>query len=147
MAAFVKAGPGAVFMGRMSRGEDLLETLEQVAKDAGVRLGRIEALGAVERAKLAYYDQVKRRYETLTVDGPSEITNLTGNVSIRDGAPMVHAHVTLADEAGRAFGGHLLAGTPVFACEFCLQALEGPVLERGYDESTGLPLWEMPGKD
>ena len=34
---------------------------------------------------------------------------------------MVHAHVTLGDAEGRAFGGHLAAGTPVFACEFVIQ--------------------------
>jgi uncharacterized protein len=66
-----------------------------------------------------------------------------GNISLKDGNPMVHAHITLADEAGKAYGGHLIPGTVVFACEFILQVFEQPLLERGFDEATGLPLWSM----
>ena len=56
---------------------------------------------------------------------------------------MVHAHLTLADEDGSAYGGHLMPGTEVFACEIILEAFEGPGFERRLDHETGLPLWEM----
>jgi predicted DNA-binding protein with PD1-like motif len=72
-----------------------------------------------------------------------EITSLTGNVSIKDGKPLVHVHVTLADKKGNAFGGHLAEGTIVFACEVCIQVFQGEPLKRGFDKTTGLPLWEM----
>ena len=58
---------------------------------------------------------------------------------------MVHAHVTLADKNGKAYGGHLAPGTEIFACEVIVQALEGPEFKRGIDEETGLPLWRMDG--
>ena len=54
----------------------------------------------------------------------------------------VHAHVTLTDGEGKAIGGHLAPGTIVFACEVVIHAFEGPTLERGRDEVTGLPLWQ-----
>ncbi|MBW1828134.1 MAG: DNA-binding protein, partial [Deltaproteobacteria bacterium] len=47
------------------------------------------------------------------------------------------------DSTGKAFGGHLASGTIVFACEFILEALDGPAFTRGLDEVTGLPLWTM----
>ena len=72
-----------------------------------------------------------------------EITNLIGNISIKDGVPIVHAHVTLSDKDGHAYGGHLAPGTIVFACEVVVQALDGPSFERGLDQKTGLPLWKM----
>lgn len=56
---------------------------------------------------------------------------------------MLHAHVTLADGEGNAYGGHLASGTVIFACEFVLQAFDGPPFERGSDEETGLPLWSI----
>ncbi len=71
-----------------------------------------------------------------------EITKLVGNVSLKEGRPMVHAHVTLADE-GKAFGGHLAPGTVVFACEFIIQVFEGVSLTRSLDAETGLQLWGM----
>ena len=132
-------------MGKLTYGADLLEELTEVCRKEKVQLGRVEALGAVSRARLGFYNQQTREYQFFELDQPLEITKLVGNVSLKDGKPMVHAHVTLADEAGKAFGGHLAPGTIVFACEFILQAFEGPTFERGFDEQTGLPLWKMSG--
>jgi predicted DNA-binding protein with PD1-like motif len=143
MAVMKKVTPAKVFMGKLTHGADLLEELTEVCRRENLHLGRVEALGAVQRARLAFYDQQTREYQFLELDQPLEIIKLVGNVSIKDRKPMVHAHITLADEAGKAFGGHLAPGTVVFACEFILQAFEGPVFERGFDEQTGLPLWTM----
>ena len=73
------------------------------------------------KARIGYYKQDLQKYMFLDLDRPMEILTLIGNVSLKDGQPMVHAHVTLCDEAGRAFGGHLAAGAPVFACEFVIR--------------------------
>jgi len=132
-----------LFMGKLSYGCDLLEEITSVCQKENIQLGRIEALGAVKRAHLGFYDQQKREYRFLTLPQPLEITKLIGNVSLKDGNPFVHAHVTLADETGKTFGGHLAPGTVVFACEFIIESFDGPVFERGFDEETGLPLWTM----
>jgi len=65
-----------------------------------------------------------------------------GNVSLKDGEPFVHAHAVLSDEKGNTRAGHLLEGI-VFAAEVHLSQLEGPKLERKYDEVTGLSLWDI----
>ena len=39
-------------------------------------------------------------------------------------------------------GGHLAPGTTVFAAEYVIQAFDGPEFCRGFDEVTGLPLWD-----
>ena len=131
-----------LFMGKLPHDSDLLDALTAVCSENDIRLGRVEALGAVRQARLAYYDQKTREYQFFTLDQPLEITKLVGNISVKDGQPIVHAHITLADDAGRAYGGHLAQGTTVFACEFILEPFEGPAFERGYDETTGLPLWK-----
>jgi len=143
MATHVDVKHSRRIMGRLGHDKDLLEELTAVAAGEGVTLGRVEAIGAVKRARLGYYNQEEREYEFHEVDQPMEIISLLGNVSLKDGKPMVHAHVTLADREGRAFGGHLAPGTVVFACEFVMQALEGAELKRAHDDPTGLPLWEM----
>jgi predicted DNA-binding protein with PD1-like motif len=96
----------------------------------------------VKTARVGYYDQQTREYQFHQLDQPMEILNLAGNVSLKDGEPIVHAHITLADENGNAYGGHLAAGTVVFACECLVQELVGDELNRGLDEQTGLPLWK-----
>jgi len=143
MATLKRVKPAARFMGKLRHGSDLLAELTDLCTQKGVRLGRMEALGAVQRARLGFYNQQTREYQYFDLDRPLEITKLIGNVSIKDGKPMVHAHITLADEKGNAYGGHLAPGTVVFACEFILHAYEGPTFERTYDDKTGLPLWDM----
>ena len=136
--------PKKIFMGKLAHGLDLLEEITNICIKEDIKLARIEALGAVQKACIGYYNQNAREYQFIELDQHLEITNLVGNISLKDGNPIAHAHITFADETGKAFGGHLAPGTIVFACEIILEALEGPDFTRGLDEETGLPLWSMP---
>lgn len=144
MARMKTYGAGRMIMGRLDHGADLLEEIQAICRRENVRMGRVEAIGAVSRSRLGFYNQKTREYEFFSSDRPMEIIALAGNISVKDGEPMVHAHVALSDEIGNALGGHLATGTRVFACECLIQVLDGPVLERAFDEQTGLPLWDMP---
>lgn len=135
-----------IFMGRLACGCDLLDELTRECAARNVTLGRIEALGAVQKARVGFYNQQSRTYQHVSLDRPMEIANLVGNVSLKDGKPFVHAHVTLVDEQGQCHGGHLAPGTIVFACEFVLEAFDGPAFERKPDAETGLPLWSAAKK-
>ncbi len=134
--------PSKTFIGKLSHGMDLLEELTALCIKENITLGRIEGIGAVQKARVGYYNQAEREYQFIEFNSHLEITNLEGNVSIKDNKPFVHAHVTLADEKGNAFGGHLAQGTVIFACEIILHAFEGLELTRSYDDVTGLPLWQ-----
>jgi uncharacterized protein len=146
MSILRRTGSKERLMGRIGYGSDLLEELNKMCRKKDIRLGWFEGLGAVRKVCLSYYDQQKQGYQSVEVDRPLEITHLVGNVSLRDGAPFVHAHITLADGEGRAYGGHLAPGTIVFACEFVLDVLDGPDFERALDETTGLYLWRTSGE-
>lgn len=141
MTSYKPIKPVKTFMGKLGFGCDLLEGLTKVCTEQNITLGRVEAIGAVKSARIGFYNQESRLYEYLSLDCPLEITHLTGNVSLKDGVPFVHAHVTLADREGKCHGGHLVQGTTVFACEFILEAYEGTCLERKPDDETGLYLW------
>ena len=108
------------------------------------RLAKLYALdGAVQKARLAYYDQDNQVYNFYELDEHLEILNLSGNISLKNGKPMVHAHITLSNSEGKAFGGHLAAGTIVFACECIIEGFHGLEYSRGHDKTTGLPLWDI----
>ncbi len=130
-----------IYMGRIERGQDLLESLTAICRENSISLGRVEAIGAVEKARLAYYEQGKQEYREIDLKEPMEILSLKGNISLKENAPMVHVHVTLGDKQGRVRGGHLLPRTMVFACEYILEKFSGPKFTRQWDEKTGLPLW------
>ena len=132
-----------IYIGKLSHNNDLLEELTSLCTQYNITLGWIRAIGAVQKARIAYYDQEKRVYCFSEINKRLEITSLVGNVSLKEGKPLVHAHLTLADKNGNAIGGHLAQGTIVFACEVTIQAFQGDPLIRGFDDTTGLPLWEM----
>jgi predicted DNA-binding protein with PD1-like motif len=143
MAVMKKVKPREVFIGKLSYGGDLLEEITEICQRENIQLGWIEALGAVQRARLAFYNQETHEYQFFVIDQPLEITKLVGNVSLKDNSPFVHAHITLADKRGNAYGGHLASGTVVFVCEVILEIFDGPMLKRDFDETTGLSLWLM----
>ena|SRR5665648_759271 len=129
-------------MGKLPHAGDILESITAICKQYDIRLGKIEVIGAVQKARLGFYDQKEKVYSFFDIDKGMEITSLIGNVSIKDGALVVHAHINLSDAHGAVVGGHLVPGTTVFAAEYVIQAFDGPEFCRGFDEVTGLPLWE-----
>ncbi|MFP3879869.1 MAG: PPC domain-containing DNA-binding protein [Dehalococcoidia bacterium] len=130
------------FMIRVQHGSDLVQFLVDTAKNKELNTANFMAIGALKDARLGYYDQTSQEYEEWNVESPHEIVNCTGNISLKEGEPFVHAHVVLADRDGSTKGGHLFEGT-VFAAEVHLWELAGPMLERKYDGVTGLSLWEV----
>lgn len=132
---------GRTIVARLPHGADLLESITALCREHKLAMGTVTAIGALSDAVVGYYDQNQKSYHELPFPGHSEILALVGTLSQRDGAVMCHAHVTLADEFGRAFGGHLVAGCRIFAAEVTVTELVGEPLTRGFDEVTGLHLW------
>jgi len=143
MAIYNKCKVKNVFMGKLDYGKDILEELTNICEKENITLGIINALGAVQKANVGFYNQETKEYQFQEFDEPLEITALIGNVSLRDGKPIIPAHITLSDEPDNAIGGHMIPGTTVFACEFEIIELDGPAYKRGLDDVTGLPLWKM----
>ena len=125
---------------RLKHDADLVQSVTELVRSKGVEAGSFTAIGALKRARLGYYDQKRHKYREMKIDAPHEIASCIGNVSLKDGKPFIHAHVILSDEMGDTRAGHLWEGT-VFSAEVHLRQLEGPKLERKYDEVTGLLLW------
>src|SRR6056297_1456579 len=130
-----------VFLGRLQKGDDLLKEITAFVKEKNIETGFINVIGAATKAVFGYYDMQSEEYEFITREGEFEILNVSGNVSIKDGEPMVHAHILFADNEGNTFGGHLAEGTKVFAAELYIQELEGKAPVRKFDKETGLTLW------
>jgi len=98
-------------------------------------------IGAVSSATIGAYDQKQQVYITFTEKAPFEILSCIGNISLKDGKPFVHAHILLGDEKGKTIGGHLFSEPLIFAGEIEIQELKGKPMERAYDSTTGLMLW------
>lgn len=131
---------GRCLLARLDHGAEIISQIADLAKLEKVETGVCSAIGALSGAELAYYDQVSFEYRKIPVVGRMELVSCTGNISLRDGLPFVHAHAVLADRDGKTVAGHLTRGI-VFAAEICLQELRGQTLNRERDPTTRLYLW------
>jgi uncharacterized protein len=132
---------GRIFLGRLEHGADLLNELYQLCQSQNIQMGTLQVIGAVQRACIGFYDQGKKLYQQITLPNPAEIVCCIGNISSKDEKIFIHAHLTLSDEQGKSWGGHLMPGTIIFAAEFQIQELQGKILQRSEDPVTGLTLW------
>ena len=135
---------GRAFMFSIGKGEDLLQAVQHFCHHHQVRCGLINAIGAVERATFGIYDQKAKKYNKINIEKEMEILSLSGNVSLFDDKPMVHAHIMFSDAEGKAYGGHLMGGTKVFSLEVFIQELTGDPKVRKLEKTTQLPLWGNP---
>jgi uncharacterized protein len=138
---FQELGAGRGFVGRLPTGSDLVEEIERHCAEQSILAAQVTVIGAVRRAAFAYFEQHDRRYRELSSETHHEIVGFTGNVSLRDDRPFLHAHATFADDSGACVGGHLLRGCEVFVAEVMIREITGVELIRHPDADTGLALW------
>ena len=100
-----------IYMDRLERGADLIASLTNIAISKGIMIGMIRGIGALSKAKLLSYDFEAKKYREIIFNKEMEILNFSGNITVKDDLPFIHAHVTLADSKGRAFGGHIATGS------------------------------------
>ena len=127
---------------RLERGDDLLEQLNAAAAELGYEAATLQIVGAVERLAVAYYRQDTHEYERHEHDAPHEISGGVGNVSLKDGKPFVHIHVTGSGADGKAVAGHLVDGTRVFLIEAYFRRLDGTAPVREFEDDLGLFVWQ-----
>ncbi len=137
---------GRTFLFSIAKGEDLIPFLQEFCAENNIKFGIITAtIGAVSKATIAIYDQKEKKYKKISFEKDMEILSLQGNISLHDLKPMIHAHITLSDINGNAFGGHLMSPTIIFSCEMMIQELTGQEIKtRKSDKTTQLLLWQNP---
>ncbi|MFQ6063978.1 MAG: PPC domain-containing DNA-binding protein [Candidatus Bathyarchaeia archaeon] len=137
-----KSKIGRVVFARLSEGEDLLEAITLRSKQAKIVTAFFILIGALKKARLGFYRE--QEYKPIEISEPVEIASCMGNISVKEGEPIVHAHILVSNENGKAFGGHLLSGCIVSVnAELVLVEAADLTLQRVLDEKTKLNLWHM----
>ena len=67
-----------------------------------------------------------------------ELVSFEGNVTLKDGAPFLHAHVVLSNHEMNTLGGHLFESTVAAVGEFYLRKFDNNAY-RKLNEDVGLP--------
>jgi len=134
---------GTAWILRLEPGDEVIGSLRTWAEAHEVGFAAVQAIGALRRAVLGYFDSATKTYRRLPVEEHVEVVSLLGNLAWgEDGAPVVHFHAVLGYADGTTLGGHLF------------EAIVGPTLEvvlfplpeeirRKKDPATGLALLDL----
>jgi uncharacterized protein len=128
---------------RFMAGERAVATLLDFCRTEGIGYAALSGLGAVSGVDLAYFNDATLEYETHEIAEQLEVIGLTGNVTIKDGAPFAHVHATFGDRDLNVKGGHVMEMTVKPNLEVWLTRADGPV-NRLPDEDSGLYLMSLP---
>jgi len=112
---------GPVIVVALVPGEEILESLREVADAHKIGGGFFTGLGSIREADLAFFDPQKKEYVTRKFDEPMEIGNLTGNISMMDDKRHVHCHASLCGPELIAFSGHLQRAVVGVGCEIYIR--------------------------
>lgn len=130
---------GDKYVIRMDRGEEIVATLMDFCRDRQIKLGKVSAIGAVNKVTIGLFKTAEKKYYSSELTGDFEITGLNGNISTMKGEPYLHLHISIADAKHNTYGGHLNSAVVSATCEMIVDVLEGAV-DREFSEEIGLNL-------
>lgn len=123
---------------RFDKGEDFMETLTEWLNGNNVESAAIlGGIGMLQDMEIGRYDG--KEYAKITEPDSCEILSLQGSVSMKEGQPFVHLHVSFADHDFKAVGGHLFKGTVSMTIELVIVPMS-PGLVR---KPVGGVFWQM----
>jgi uncharacterized protein len=121
------------------KNDDVRENLLEFANANRCGDAHLSAIGAFSNVTLGYFDRQRKVYKEIPIQEQVEVLSLSGNITLADGKPKLHAHIVVGKSDGTAHGGHFLGGRVWPTLEMILTEL--PVhLRRAHDSETGLAL-------
>ncbi len=122
--------------------QEISAALAAFCREKDTRCGAVYGLGAINKATFRFLDPATKKYVDKTFEEQMEITNLTGNISRKDGEVYLHLHITASRRDYSCIGGHLLSAVLSGACELVVESFDGEIGRR-FDPETGLNLYDL----
>ncbi|WP_372379218.1 PPC domain-containing DNA-binding protein [Vibrio natriegens] len=120
-----------VIVVRLTKGMDLKQSLAQIVLEHGITAGSIAScVGCVSQLEL----RLAGAKSTLIKQESLEIVSVMGTLTPEH----QHVHISLSDDQGHVWGGHLMEGTIIdTTAELIIHSYPKLTFSREMDESTG----------
>jgi len=128
---------------RLESGDEVMGSLLDLVRAENIGYAAVNGLGAISQVRLSYFNAATKSYETHEVEEQLEVVSLMGNVTLKEGQPVLHLHATLGRRDLSLFGGHLNAAVARPTVEVWLLP-EQAVVHRALDEESGLAVMQLP---
>lgn len=133
---------GNTIVARIDKGEEILDTIKEIALEEEVKLANLNALGAVGEFTVGVLKTKEKKYYSNDFSGDYEIVSLTGTINTMNDEFYCHLHMSAGDEDGKVFGGHLNRAVVSATCELIINIIDGKV-DRIFNEEVGLNLFNF----
>ncbi len=127
---------------RLDVGEEIIASMEKLAKAENIRLASVMGLGAAKELTVGALDPETKEYRRSTFTGLYEITSLVGTINTFNGEFYTHLHMNAASAGGAAVGGHLNSAVIGATAEIVVTVIPGTV-DRRKDPDVGLNIFSF----
>lgn len=126
----------------LERGEDIVESVTDIAKEQGGKFGTVSGIGACDDVELNFYNIDTKTYEKKSFEEPLELISLLGNISHIDDKPFAHLHATFGTSTYATLSGHLTKAVVSATAEIVITMTDLDI-NRKHDEAIGLNLLNL----
>ncbi len=126
----------------VEKNESVVDVLTNFCIDHNIANGKISGIGAIKEIELGAYDPDEKVYTRKVYADSHELVSCQGNITLLDGKPFIHAHITIGDHHFNIMGGHLFAAKVAAVGEFVILPLDGDI-KREFNDDVGLATWDM----
>jgi predicted DNA-binding protein with PD1-like motif len=125
--------------------EDVIAAINAFAAKYNIASGRLQAVGSVKSATLAWWNNDTKQVEKYPADGQFEVVSFLGNLATpaAEDCQRVHAHAVLAGKGGTLIGGHVVNMTVRASLEVSLTTFIVPVT-RAFNNTFNLCTIDLP---
>ena len=128
---------GNTLIMRLDRGDEITESLIEIAKREKIKAGHFSAIGASDSLEIGVFDPKTKEYSVKKIEKDCKIASLVGNFSTMQDKEYVHAHIVVASKDLKTVGGHLIKGIISLTCEIFITVLDCE-LNRKRNEDVGI---------
>ena len=121
------------------QGDEAFSGLLEFAEKCHVTSAHFTAIGALNRATLAWFDPQRKMYKKIPINGQHEVIGMSGDIALYQGKPVVHTHMVVGSPDGTTQGGHVLAAYVSPTLEVMV-TVDPVAMQKRFDPATDLTL-------
>ncbi len=122
-----------------AKGDEAFSGLLNFAEKNHITSAHFTAIGALNKATLAWFDPQRKMYKKIPIDGQVEVISMIGDIALYQGKPVVHTHMTVGTSDGTLRGGHVLDAYVSPTLEVMV-TVDEIAMQKRFDPETDLTL-------
>lgn len=131
---------GENYLVYIKKDESVMASLTEVCSTNEIKNGQVSGIGAVKDIEIGAYDLKTKSYIKKQFLDIYELISFQGNITLKDGNPFIHSHITIGNHKLNTLGGHLFEMKVAVVGEFIIRKIYSDAY-RKLDEEIGLPVW------